>query len=125
MCAKHLPSGLCERSIPDFGFRRSEDFLRGRQRPTVMDLLNQADVHEKDGMVFKAVSLWKHVLKLEPKRTEVHERLANLYERMDLRPEAREHLQSVAEHYVVLCNVDGLVRTMERLQVLDSRSPAR
>lgn len=98
--------------------------MRGRQRPTVKDLLLKADTHERDGMVFKAVALWKHVLKLEPKRTEVHERLANLYERMDLRAEAREHLQSVAEHYVVLGNVDGLVRTMERLQVLDSRNHA-
>ncbi len=76
-------------------------------------------------MVFKAADVWKHVLKLEPKRTEVHERLASLYERMDLRPEAREHLESVAEHYVVLCDVDGLVRTMERLQVLHTRNQAR
>jgi lipopolysaccharide biosynthesis regulator YciM len=98
--------------------------LRGRRRPTVTDLLSQADVHERDGMVFKAVSLWKHVLKLEPQRTEVHERLASLYERMDLRPEAREHLQSVTKHYVMLQDVKGLVRTIERLHVLDSRNQA-
>jgi hypothetical protein len=71
------------------------------------------------------VSLWKHVLRVEPKRTEVHERLASFYERMDLRPEAREHLESVARHYVNLQNVDALVRTLERLQVLDSRNQAR
>jgi hypothetical protein len=75
-------------------------------------------------MVFKAVALCKHVLKLEPKRTEVHERLASLYEKLDLRPEAREHLRSVAEHYVVLCDADALVRTLERIQVLDSRNQA-
>lgn len=99
--------------------------MRGRRRPTVTDLLSQADTHERDGMVFKAVSLWKHVLKLEPKRTEVHERLASLYEKMDLRPEAREHLQSVTKHYVVLRNVDGVVRSLERLQELETRNPAR
>jgi DNA-binding SARP family transcriptional activator len=98
--------------------------LRGRRRPTVTDLKHAAEGHERDGMVFKAVSLWKHVLKLEPNRTEIHERLASLYERMDLRPEAREHLESVAEHYVVLCDADALVRTLERIQVLDSRNQA-
>lgn len=118
------PGALCERASADL-IRRSEDFLRGRQRPTVTDLLHRAEGHERDGMVFKAVDVWKRVLKLEPKRTEVHERLASIYERMDLRPEAREHLESVAEHYVVLCDVDGLVRTLERLQVLDARSQAR
>jgi regulator of sirC expression with transglutaminase-like and TPR domain len=106
-------------------FRRSEDFLRGRRRPTVTDLLDAAELHERDGKPFKALSVWKNVLRLEPKRTDVHERLASLYERMDLRPEAREHLESVAEHYVVLCDADALVRTLERIQVLDSRSPAR
>jgi DNA-binding SARP family transcriptional activator len=90
-----------------------------------MDLKREAEGHERDGMVFKAVSLWKHVLKLEPNRTEIHERLASLYERMDLRPEAREHLESVAEHYVVLCDADALVRTLERIQVLESRNQAR
>ncbi|HYI02024.1 hypothetical protein [Hyalangium sp.] len=90
-----------------------------------MDLKSAAEGHERDGMVFKAVSLWKHVLKLEPNRTEIHERLASLYERMDLRPEAREHLESVAEHYVVLCDADALVRTLERIQVLESRNQAR
>ncbi|WP_224240238.1 tetratricopeptide repeat protein [Hyalangium gracile] len=99
--------------------------MRGRQRPTVTDLLEKAELHERDGMPLKAASLWKHVLKLEPKRTDVHERLATVYERMDLRPEAREHLESVAEHYVVLCDVDRLVRTLERLQVLDSRNHVR
>jgi DNA-binding SARP family transcriptional activator len=89
-----------------------------------MDLQRAAEGHERDGMVFKAVSLWKHVLKLEPNRTEIHERLASLYERMDLRPEAREHLESVAEHYVVLCDADALVRTLERIQVLESRNQA-
>jgi len=98
--------------------------LRGRRRPTVTDLKRAAEGHERDGMVFKAVSLWKHVLKLEPNRTEIHERLASLYERMDLRPEAREHLESVAEHYVVLCDADALVRTLERIQVLNSRNQA-
>ena len=98
--------------------------MRGRRRPTVTDLLSQADLHERDGMVFKAVSLWKHVLKLEPNRTEVHERLANLYEKMDLRPEAREHLQSVTKHYVVLRNVNGVVQALERLQKLDARNRA-
>lgn len=90
-----------------------------------MDLQQAAELHERDGLVFKAVSLWKHVLKLEPNRTEVHERLASLYERMDLRPEAREHLESVAEHYVVLGNAEALVRTLERIQVLNTRSQAR
>lgn len=99
--------------------------MRGRRRPTVTDLQHAAEHHERDGRVFKAVSLWKHVLKLEPKRTEVHERLASLYERMDLRPEAREHLESVAGHYVVLRDADALVRTLERIQVLDARSQAR
>jgi hypothetical protein len=75
-------------------------------------------------MVFRAMTLWKHVLKLEPKRTDVHERLASLYERMDLRPEAREHLQSVAGHYSVLGDVDALVRTLERLQMLNSENRA-
>ena len=98
--------------------------MRGRRRPTVTDLLSQADVHERDGMVFKAASLWKHVLKLEPQRTDVHERLANLYVRMDLRPEAREHLHSVTKHYVVLQDVNGLVRALERLQELDARNRA-
>jgi regulator of sirC expression with transglutaminase-like and TPR domain len=98
--------------------------LRGRRRPTVTDYKRAAEGHERDGMVFKAVSLWKHVLKLEPNQTEIHERLASLYERMDLRPEAREHLESVAEHYVILQNADALVRTLERIQVLDSRNQA-
>jgi DNA-binding SARP family transcriptional activator len=99
--------------------------LRGRRRPTVADLQDAAELHERDGKVFKAVSLWKHVLKLEPNRTEIHERLASLYERMDLRPEAREHLESVAKHYVILHDADALVRTLERIQVLDARNQAR
>ncbi len=99
--------------------------MRGRRRPTVADLQHEAELHERDGLVFKAVSLWKHVLKLEPNRTEIHERLAALYERMDLRPEAREHLESVAKHYVILHDADALVRTLERIQVLDSRNQVR
>lgn len=99
--------------------------MRGRQRLTVKDLLREAELNERDGLVFKALSRWKHVLRVEPQRTDVHERLAGLYERMDLRPEAREHLKQMARHYVVLRNVDGLVRTLERLQVLDSESRAR
>jgi hypothetical protein len=44
---------------------------------------------------------------------------------MDLRPEAREHLESVAKHYVILHDADALVRTLERIQVLNARNEAR
>ncbi|SEU30093.1 hypothetical protein SAMN05443639_11541 [Stigmatella erecta] len=92
--------------------------MRGRQRRTLDDLLREADLRENDGIFLRATALWKWALWLEPKRTELHERLASTYERMDLRIEAREHLRKAASHYTILGDVDRLVRTMERLQVL-------
>ncbi|ADO75911.1 hypothetical protein POL68_23655 [Stigmatella sp. ncwal1] len=82
--------------------------------------MREADLRERDGIFLRATALWKWALWLEPKRTELHERLASTYERMDLQIEAREHLRHAAEHYTILGDVDRLVRTLERLQVLSA-----
>ncbi len=66
----------------------------------------------KDGFDAKAVAIYKQIVKIDEKRFEVYEPLAELYERLGLTAEALSALQTAADHH----NREG--RKREALELL-------
>lgn len=58
-----------------------------------------ADRYTEDGFFVKAIAIYKKIIKLDPTRLEIYEKLAELYHRQGLVNEARTQYQVLADYY--------------------------
>jgi len=77
-----------------------------------------ADVYAMDGYLMKAVAVAKQALKLDPKNTGLHQKLAKWHLALGLEPEAALYLQGVAAHQSALGDADGVAETMATMHKL-------
>ena len=59
-----------------------------------------ADRYTDDGFFVKAIAIYKKIIKLDPTRLAVYERLAELYHKQGLIPEARTQYQVLVDYYL-------------------------
>ena len=83
-----------------------------------------AEVYTKDGFFVKAIAIYKKIIKLDPIRLEVYERLAELYHRQGLVNEARTQYQVLADYYVKHGNSGSALSIYERLAKLEPDNPS-
>jgi len=70
---------------------------QGRNEEAIQAYRDVAERFMKDGFDAKAVALFKQITKIDPKRYEIYEPLAELYQRLGLSSEAMSTLQAAAE----------------------------
>ncbi|HMB53438.1 MAG TPA: tetratricopeptide repeat protein, partial [Thermoanaerobaculia bacterium] len=83
-----------------------------------------AENYTEDGFFPKATAIYKKIIKLDPTRLEVYERLAELYHRQGLLNEARTQYQVLADYYVKHENTSSATAIYERMVEVDPDDPS-
>ena len=77
--------------------------------------LQLAQRYSEDGFFVKAIAIYKKIIKLDPTRLVVYERLAELYHRQGLIPEARTQYQVLVDYYQKHANANSAIGILERM----------
>lgn len=111
---KHMQKGALDKALKDYLSLLKADPRDTNVRLKVGDIhLKQGQTNEavaayqkvaehfmREGFDAKAVALYKQITKIDPKRVEIYEPLAELYQRLGLTPDAMAALQTAADaHY--------------------------
>ncbi len=78
-----------------------------------------ADHFGSDGFFLKAIAIYKKVNRLDPQRTEVYEKLADLYFKQGLVVEGRQQLLTLADWFLRSRDVTEAIRVYRRLGELE------
>ena len=83
-----------------------------------------AEGYTADGFFVKAIAIYKKIIKLDPTRLEVYERLAALYHRQGLLNEALSQYQVLADYYQKHDDAASAIGIYERMALIDPEDPA-
>lgn len=83
-----------------------------------------ADRYTEDGFFVKAIAIYKKIIKLDPTRLAVYERLAELYHKQGLITEARTQYQVLVDYYHKHGNPTSAVSVLQRMSALEPDDPA-
>lgn len=83
-----------------------------------------ADRYTDDGFFVKAIAIFKKIIKLDPTRLAVYERLAELYHKQGLVPEARTQYQVLVDYYQKHDNPASAISVLQRMVILVPDDPA-
>src|SRR5688572_26836402 len=82
-----------------------------------------AEVFASDGFFVKSIAIYKKIIKLDPTRLEVYEKLAELYHRQGLINEARTQYQVLADYYLKHRNAASAITIFQRMAELEPDNP--
>ena len=77
----------------------------------------------EDGFFVKAIAIYKKVIKLDPTRLEVYEKLADLYHRQGLTNEARTQYQVLIDYYLKHSNAASAISILLKMAQLEPENP--
>lgn len=83
-----------------------------------------ADRYTEDGFFVKAIAIYKKIIKLDPTRLAVYERLAELYHKQGLITEARTQYQVLVDYYQKHGNLSSATGVLERMVELEPDDPS-
>jgi len=83
-----------------------------------------ADRYTEDGFFVKAIAIYKKIIKLDPTRLAVYERLAELYHKQGLITEARTQYQVLVDYYQKHGNESSAIGVLERMVELEPEDPS-
>lgn len=83
-----------------------------------------ADRYTDDGFFVKAIAIYKKIIKLDPTRLAVYERLAELYHKQGLIPEARTQYQVLVDYYQKHANSASAISVLQKMASLIPDDPA-
>jgi len=83
-----------------------------------------ADRYTDDGFFVKAIAIYKKIIKLDPTRLAVYERLAELYHKQGLVPEARTQYQVLVDYYQKHDNSASAIGVLQKMAILVPDDPA-
>ena len=83
-----------------------------------------ADRYTEDGFFVKAIAIYKKIIKLDPTRLAVYERLAELYHKQGLITEARTQYQVLVDYYQKHGNTPSAVGVLENMVELEPTDPS-
>jgi tetratricopeptide (TPR) repeat protein len=100
--------------------RLGDLLVRVSRVPEAIDVYQRiADHFGEDGFFLKAIAIYKKVNRLDPRRTETYERLANLYFKQGLVVEGRQQLLTLADWFLRSKQPDEAMRVYRRLVELE------
>ena len=100
--------------------RLGDLLVRVSRIPEAIDVYQRiADHFSEDGFFLKAIAIYKKVNRLDPRRTETYERLANLYFKQGLVVEGRQQLLTLADWFLRSKQPDEAMRVYRRLVELE------
>ncbi|HVN32972.1 MAG TPA: tetratricopeptide repeat protein [Thermoanaerobaculaceae bacterium] len=100
--------------------RLGDLLVRVQRIPEAIDVYQRiADHFGEDGFFLKAIAIYKKVNRLDPRRTETYEHLANLYFKQGLVVEGRQQLLTLADWFLRSKQPDEAVRVYRRLVELE------
>lgn len=83
-----------------------------------------ADQYSADGFYVKAIAIFKKIIKLDPARLEIYERLADLYAKQGLKTEARTQFQVLADYYLKHQQAASAINIHLRMAELEPDNPS-
>jgi pilus assembly protein FimV len=83
-----------------------------------------AQQYTEDGFLVKGIAIYKKIIKLDPTRLEVYEKLAELYHRQGLLNEARTQYQVLAEYYLKYDDRAAAINIYEKMAEVEPDNPA-
>ena len=100
---------------------RLGDLLQRANRiPEAIDIYQRIAEHfAEDGFFLKAIAIYKKINRLDPQRTEIYEKLADLYFKQGLVIEGRQQLLTLAEWFLRSKQTAEAVRIYRRLADLE------
>ncbi len=100
-------------------------YARSDQIEEAIGLFTQiAENYTADGFFPKATAIYKKIIKLDPTRLGVYEKLAELYHRQGLLNEARTQYQVLADYYVKHDNSTSATAIYERMTEVNPEDPS-
>lgn len=133
---KHLAKGAYDKAIAEFQKLVRADpsdvrtwlkigdlhAKRGSTKDAVDTYAKVADQYASQGFFLKAVAVHKQILKLDPTRLDVHLKLAEAYENLQLVSDALATYEQVAGAYARAGNIDKALETLGKMVELDSEN---
>jgi len=104
--------------------RLGDLYVRTGKNEEAVKLFTQiAERYTEDGFFVKAIAIFKKIIKLDPTRLPVYERLAELYHKQGLVSEARTQYQVLVDYYLKHGKSDSAETVLEKMTALDSGDP--
>jgi tetratricopeptide (TPR) repeat protein len=94
-----------------------------RNEEAVKLFLQIAERYTEDGFFVKAIAIFKKIIKLDPTRLPVYERLAELYHKQGLVTEARTQYQVLVDYYLKHGKIESAEGVLRKMTALDSGDP--
>jgi len=91
----------------------------GRRGQAIEQFCKIGDFYTKEGFVLKAIAIYKKIHKLDPAHLLSNERLADLYLKQGLLPEARAQYRTAADRYTKAGDAAGALRITRELVNLE------
>ncbi|HEX6202315.1 MAG TPA: tetratricopeptide repeat protein, partial [Thermoanaerobaculia bacterium] len=100
-------------------------YARADRNDDAIKLYTQiAESYTEEGFFVKAIAIYKKIIKLDPTRLEIYEKLASLYHRQGLLNEARTQYQVLADYYLKHDNTTSAIAIYERMAEVDPQDPS-
>ena len=100
-------------------------YARIQRIDEAVDFFTQiAEQYADEGFFVKAIAIYKKIIKLDPTRLEVYEKLAELYHRQGLVNEARTQYQVLADYYQKHDNAASAIAIYQKMADLEPNNPS-
>ncbi len=83
-----------------------------------------AEQYTDEGFFVKAIAIYKKIIKLDPSRLEIYEKLAELYHKQGLINEARTQYQVLADYYLKHDNAASAISIYQNMVRLEPDNPS-
>jgi pilus assembly protein FimV len=99
-------------------------YARIQRIDEAVDFFTQiAEQYTTEGFFVKAIAIYKKIIKLDPTRLEVYEKLAELYHKQGLVNEARTQYQVLADYYQKHDNAPSAIAIYQKMSEVEPNNP--
>ncbi|HEY7213435.1 MAG TPA: tetratricopeptide repeat protein, partial [Thermoanaerobaculia bacterium] len=99
-------------------------YARIQRIDEAVDFFTQiAERYTAEGFFVKAIAIYKKIIKLDPTRLEVYEKLAELYHKQGLTNEARTQYQVLADYYQKHDNAPSAIAIYHKMAEVEPNNP--
>jgi tetratricopeptide (TPR) repeat protein len=96
--------------------RLGELYLRlGKKKEAVDQLMLVAEGYIRDGFNLQAIAIYRQILRIEPRKYEVYDKIADLYNKQGLQGDAVNHLRMLADAYEKERKIGEAMQTWEKI----------
>lgn len=108
---------LLSHSLDDQAFARQlagDLFLSFNDDATAIEKYKEsAQLYDQENRMLESAAVYEHLLTLDPRSTEYHIRLLDLYKRMGIRTKMKLHAQELLEKFITTSQWDKAIETIQ------------